>query len=179
MEGKRFYSTSLLSKIAFFCRQKLIKEFVLFSKSFVTTNRLRDFIPDQFALQSNLRSIAVIGFTLSTGINSAPAPISVFAFVPAFSLVLALSTLQNLFLQFMQAYLEDCRAFSTLFEQKKTSHQLFMAYNPNFYYRNFHIEYYYFCKYCENYFDIARGKRHKQMFFATFFQKGHILYRWQ
>ena len=56
---------------------------------------------------------------------------------------------------------------------------LFKAWNPNFYYRSLHIECYYFCQQCKDYFNIIRATSHKRILFAASFLKDWINFCWQ
>ncbi len=51
--------------------------------------------------------------------------------------------------------------------------------NPDLYYGNLHMEYYYFCQQCEDHFEVAGSLGHKRIPFAARFLKDHILNRWQ
>ncbi len=51
--------------------------------------------------------------------------------------------------------------------------------NPDLYYGHSHIECYYFCQQCEDYFEFAGSLGHKHVPFATGFLKDHILNWWQ
>ncbi len=51
--------------------------------------------------------------------------------------------------------------------------------NPDLYYDNLHIEYYYFCQQCKDYSEIIRLLDHKRILFATGFLKDRILSQWQ
>ncbi len=51
--------------------------------------------------------------------------------------------------------------------------------NPDLYYGHSHIECYYFCQQCEDYFEVARSLGHKCVPFAAGFLKDRILNRWQ
>ena len=53
------------------------------------------------------------------------------------------------------------------------------AQNPDLYYRSLHIECYYFCRQCEDYFDTAGAKSHKRVPFAASFLRDQIYFRWQ
>lgn len=50
------------------------------------------------------------------------------------------------------------------------------ARNPNLYYRNLHIECYYFCQQYENHFKIAGPKRYMCVFFVAIFLKDRIFF---
>ncbi len=53
------------------------------------------------------------------------------------------------------------------------------ARNPDLYYRNSHMECYYFCQQCEDHFETAGAKDHRRVLFAATFLKKKILFRWQ
>ncbi len=50
---------------------------------------------------------------------------------------------------------------------------------PDLYYGNLHMECYYFCQQCKDYFEIAGSLSHKRIPFAAEFLKDCILNRWQ
>ena len=49
--------------------------------------------------------------------------------------------------------------------------------NPDLYYGHLHIECYYFCQQCKDYFKIAKSLGHKRVLFATRFLKDHMLHQ--
>ncbi len=51
--------------------------------------------------------------------------------------------------------------------------------NPDLYYGHLHIECYYFCQQCEDYFEVAGSLGHKRLPFATCFFKDCIVNKWQ
>ena len=55
----------------------------------------------------------------------------------------------------------------------------FKARNPDFYYENLHIECYYFCQQCQNYFETSAAKSHKRVPFTSYFLKNRIFFCWQ
>ncbi len=63
--------------------------------------------------------------------------------------------------------------------KEEASERLLKAENPDLYYENSHMECYYFCQQCEDYFETAGAKSHKRVPFAVFFLKEKILFRWQ
>lgn len=75
--------------------------------------------------------------------------------------------------------MEDRRNSALLDTQKDASNRLLKAKNPNLYYKNSHMEYYYFCQQCKDYFETASIKGHKHVFFAAFFLKDSIFFCWQ
>lgn len=80
----------------------------------------------------------------------------------------------------MKAYLEDYQTLmsvSTLFsEWKSVSGKTVKARNPESYYENFYIEYYYFYRQCKDHFKTADIDGREQVFFATSFLKNQILF---
>ncbi len=93
---------------------------------------------------------------------------------------------KDLFRQYMQAYLEDCRdpalapapAHLPADAREETSDRPLKAKNPDLYYGNSQMESDYFCQQCEEPFDTDWAKGHKRVSFAAFFLKDRILYRW-
>lgn len=51
--------------------------------------------------------------------------------------------------------------------------------NPDLYYVNLYIKYYYFCQQCENHFEIVGLLGHKHILFVVGFLKNCILNCWQ
>ncbi len=62
-------------------------------------------------------------------------------------------------------------------EVKDNINRFLKSRNPNLYYGNLHMEYYYFCQQCEDYFEIIELLGHKRILFAVGFLKDHILNR--
>ena len=89
----------------------------------------------------------------------------------------------DLFRQFMQAYMEDRRqpapAPAPVESREDASDRPLKARNPDLYYGNSHMECYYFCQQCEDHFETAGAKGHKRVPFAATFLKDRILNRWQ
>lgn len=85
------------------------------------------------------------------------APISGFSTLAL--ILVAPLTNYELLKQFMQVYLEDCCTFSTSIKQENIALRPLKAQNLDLFYKNSHIEYYYFCKQCENNFDTAGAKK--------------------
>ncbi len=83
----------------------------------------------------------------------------------------------------MQTFMERVQALAASavsdVEARNNIDRLLKSQNPNLYYSNLHIEYYYFCQQCENYFEIAGLLSHKHVPFATRFLKNRILNWWQ
>lgn len=59
-------------------------------------------------------------------------------------------------------------------EVRDNFNRLFKPWNPHLYYKNLHIEYYYFCQQYKDYFEVAGLLDHKYVFFAAKFLKDHI-----
>ena len=99
----------------------------------------------------------------------------------------ALRPTEDLFRQYMQAYLEDRQnpapapapAPSPADAREKTSERSLKARNPDLYYGNSDMECYYFGQKCKDHFDTAGAKGHKRVLFAVSFLKNRILYRRQ
>ena len=74
--------------------------------------------------------------------------------------------------------MEDCwnSAPPKAREQEDALDRLFKTKNPDLYYENSHIECYYFCQQCKDYFETARAKGYKRVFFATSFLKDRIFF---
>ena len=53
------------------------------------------------------------------------------------------------------------------------------ARNPNLYYGSLHMECYYFCQQCEDYFDTAGAMGSQRVSFAASFLQNRINFRWQ
>ena len=53
------------------------------------------------------------------------------------------------------------------------------ARNPDIYYGNLHMECYYFCQQCEDYFDTAGATGLQRVLFAASFLRDRINFRWQ
>ena len=51
--------------------------------------------------------------------------------------------------------------------------------NPDLYYGHLHIECYYFCQQCKDYFEVAGSLGHKRVPFAARFLKDCIVNEWQ
>ena len=89
----------------------------------------------------------------------------------------------DLFRQFMQAYMEDRRhlapAPAPVESREDALDRPLKARNPDLYYGNSHMECYYFCQQCEDHFETAGAKGHKRVPFAATFLKDRILNRWQ
>ena len=89
----------------------------------------------------------------------------------------------DLFRQFMQAYMHDRRqpapAPATVESWEDASDRSLNARKPDLYYGNLYIECYYFCQQCKDHFETAGAKGHKRVPFAATFLKDRILNRWQ
>ncbi len=88
----------------------------------------------------------------------------------------------DLFRQFMQAYMEDRRnpvPPEAREPRENASDRPLKARNPDLYYGNLHMECYYFCQQCEDHFKTVGAKGHKRVSFAASFLKDRILFRWQ
>ncbi len=64
-------------------------------------------------------------------------------------------------------------------KSQKVSHRSLKARNLDFYYRNLHIDCYYFYQQYEEHFEIPEAKSHKCISFATTFFCGRIDFCWQ
>ncbi len=91
---------------------------------------------------------------------------------------------EDLFRQFMQAYMEDRRnsapapASAPLAEPREdVSDRPLKTRNPDLYYGNSCMECYHFCQQFEDHFETTRAKGHKLVPFVAFFLKDRILHR--
>ena len=81
----------------------------------------------------------------------------------------------ELFKQFIRTYLEsNQRPRQPLAEHERS----FKAKISDVYYKKLHMDCYYFCQQCKNYFKIAEATRAKQTFFVAFFLCGSISIQW-
>ena len=107
--------------------------------------------------------------------NPTPAPVP----APALALPLvpipAPTATNELFKQFMKAYLETNQGPKQPPAERKQS---LKAKVPEIYYGKLHIDCYHFCQRCENYFETARATGTNWTPFATFFFWGNISVRW-
>ncbi len=137
------------------------------------------------------RSTESSGFTASETSFGSPAPGSApaapghAALTPVATAPAATPT-EDLFRQFMQAYMEDRRnsaptpAPALLAEPPENVwDKPLKARNPDLYYSNSHMECYHICQQCEDHLETGGAKAHKLITFAASFLKDHILYRWQ
>ncbi len=90
----------------------------------------------------------------------------------------------NLFQEFMQTCIERVRDQASAtpapdIEARDNTDRPLKPRNPDLYYDNLHMECYYFCQQCENYFEVARSLGHKRVLFASGFLKDRILNQWQ
>ena len=91
--------------------------------------------------------------------------------------------IENLFRQFMQAYMEDRRNSAPApvpaplagFREDVSNRPL-KTRNLDLYYGNSHMECYHFCQQCEDHFETVGAKGHKRVPFATSFLKYRILH---
>ena len=105
--------------------------------------------------------------TLSLAVSWTLTPVSAPTFTP-------LST-DELFKQFMKAYLESNQRPSQLLAERK---QTLKAKVLNVYYGKLYIDCYYFCHQCEDYFETFWATRTNRTPFATFFFRGNISVQW-
>lgn len=98
-------------------------------------------------------------------------------FTPA-SISTILPSIEELFRQFIQAYIEKIRdqilppAF--IEGREKTLNRLLKVRNPKLYFGNFYIKYYYFCQQYKDYFKTAGAKGYKRVFFIASFLHNKI-----
>ncbi len=88
----------------------------------------------------------------------------------------------NLFQEFMRTYIAKIRdqtLAAPATEVRDNIDRLLKPRNPNLYYDHLHMEYYYFCQQCKDYFEVAGLLDHKRIPFATGFLKDRILNQWQ
>ncbi len=94
----------------------------------------------------------------------------------------------DLFQEFMRTFIEKTQAPTALVapaapapdvEARDNTDRPLKSRNPDLYYSNLHMEYYYFCQQCEDHFEVAGSLGHKRVPFAAGFLKDRILNRWQ
>ncbi len=108
-------------------------------------------------------------------------PVPVSAFAPA------LAPNNDLFQEFMWICIERVRAQAPAalaapapdVEARDETNRPLKLWNPDLYYGNLYIEYYYFCQQYKDYFKVAELLGHKCVSFAAKFLKNRILNRWQ
>ena len=130
--------------------------------------------------------LAATAIAATTPAATAPAAITHATTTPS-ATALAATLTEDLFRQYMQAYLEERRnpasapalAPPPADLREETSDRPLKASNPELYYGNWHMEGYYFCQQFEDHFDTAGEEGYKRVLFAAFFLKDRILYRWQ
>ena len=91
------------------------------------------------------------------------------------ALVSTLVATNDLFKQFMRAYLKLNKGSSQLSVQHK---QPFIAKIPEIYYGKLHMDCYYFCQQCKDYFETSEATRAARTPFAAFFLYENISMRW-
>ena len=101
--------------------------------------------------------------TLNPALNSAP--------VPAPVLAPALPTSDELFRQFMRAYLKSNQGPRPPLAERK---RFLKAKIPEVYYGKSHMDCYYFCQQCEDYFKTAGATGTNRTLFAASFLHGNI-----
>ena len=105
--------------------------------------------------------------------------------LPNLFFALAAIPIDDLFWQFIQAYMKNCQnlvlVLVSLFTnlQKDTLDSVWKDKNLDLYYDKLHIEYYNFCQQYKDHFETAGAKGYKHVLFATLFLKDHIFYFWQ
>ncbi len=131
---------------------------------------------------------STLGSDSATPALASPAPA---AHSPALSAsavtALSATSTEDLFRQYMQAYLEDRQNLAPASAPapppadawEETSDRLLKARNSDLYYSNSHMECYYFCQEWKDYFDTAGAKSHKRVSFAASFLNNRILYCWK
>ena len=100
---------------------------------------------------------------------STPAPTTAPAVAP--------SSDNELFKQFMKAYLEAQVPGRTEVDPKPRKLPL-KARFPDLYYGNLHMDCYQFCQQSEDYFKTAGAKRPNRILFAALFLRGSVTQRW-
>lgn len=128
--------------MALFCYQKPIQESGFSSKGSATISRSKNSISNQSVFPDGLSSDTITGSTPLVSISLALTPTPTLTPIPASTPLIS----QDLFQQFIKAYLKKRRALFTPPKQKNTSKCPFKAQNSDFYYENSHIKCYYFCK---------------------------------
>lgn len=100
----------------------------------------------QNPLQITFDNNKLVGRSLKAPIESISSTTLIFhASIPALIFV-TLSTNDELFKQFIQAYLEDYRASTPSVKQADIASKPFKTQNPDLHYRNSYMECYYFSK---------------------------------
>ena len=92
-----------------------------------------------------------------------------------------LTPTNDLFKQFIQEYMDDCRQLApatALVEPREDAlDRLLKAWNSDLYYGNLYIKCYYFCQQDKDHFKTIIAKGHKRVSFAITFWKDRILNR--
>ena len=87
----------------------------------------------------------------------------------------------NLFQKFIQSFMEKAQALVFLAasspdtEAKNDINRPLKLRNPDLYYGSLHMEWYYFCQQCRDYFEVVRSLGYKRISFAIGFLKDHTL----
>lgn len=135
--------------------------FVIPSRTFTAGSR--GSTPNHLAQLGNtgfITPISTLGYTSSsrTAFDTFRAPIA--------------NALENLLHRFMEAYLENRRAFfpvlTFFLERENIFERRLKAQKPDFYCGNSHIEYYYLYIWCKDHFDIACANRREQVLLCSF-----------
>ena len=127
------------------------------------------------------------GSTPAAPAPAAPGPAAHAALAtPTSATALSATSTEDLFRQYMQAYLEDrwnpapvpAPTLPPADAQEETSDKPLKAKNRDRYYGNSDIECYHFCQQYKEHFDTDGAKGHRRVPFTASFLKNRILYRW-
>ena len=137
-----------------------------------------DHIEDELAKNPGPTNSFYLGNTSPTPFhNPTPGPALVFALIPTPvpapvpTLTPVLSSSDELFRQFMKAYLKSNQDPRQPLAKRK---QLFKAKVPQVYYGKLHIDCYHFCQQCEDYFETAKATGANRTLFVAFFLHKNI-----
>ena len=107
--------------------------------------------------------------------NPTPGPKLVPAPIPAPIPALAPPSSNELFRQFMKAYLESNQGLRQPLAERKQSLKVKVL---EVYYGKLHMDCYHFCQQCKDHFENAEATGNNQTPFAAFFLHGNISVRW-
>ena len=133
-----------------------------------------DFVEDELAREPGpVRDLYLDSTSPIPSRNSTLGPTLVSALIPisAFTLVFT----NKFFKQFMKAYLELNQGTKQSPVERK---QTLMTIILEVYYGKLHIDYYYSCQRCKDYFETTRASRANQTPFAVFFLYENISVHW-
>ena len=129
---------------------------------------LIDHVEDRLTRDPSPTNNSHLGSTSSTLFyKPTPGPALFLAFIPAQipAPALALLSFDNLFKQFMKAYLESNQRLK---QPPAEREQFFKAKMPDVYYKKLYMDCYHFCQQCKDYFETPRATRANRTPFAVF-----------